>query len=591
MYASLQIQILQLNKENPPYFTYSIVKGDAEHTIFKDIFNVTGGQPAKPGDSGTGFCLWLVVHSIEDFICADNIRNSHSTKLFAQDLLTGIKDTEQRLPIIHITTTDIFLKPMYGQESLHRLIPRSHLIIDSSIWNFHVSIFGLEDTNNKLKDKYDYYKNEYLIGKTFRSTFIDALDSINKNHNRHLYNLHVANEYADLNARLLQESYLTGAHAKGVSPFVFHSEDVIRKMIYDEFVCGDNIIKTITEHKWRILLLDDKAVDPMGCHSDPGKRQKDKLQWNCKLAIIKDLLEDCLKTKICHRPCNDSNKQPASCLDNDGILIEYAQSLNEAEQAMQSKKYDIVLLDYLLDADKTGKRTQNYGYSLLNSIYNDKCRDKENTFNNYKLGPSGRFFFMFISAYSTAVYERLLAEGLNLSEDFWHISLGACPTNTPQLFLYNLLQLMKKRLKDSGLLNLSATGIHKLADSIYNQNNTNEPVRKRANHFYEQVLELHYHYRKIMKDVSIPIGDNVFDTKGSVLMTEFIKSNTNLGGLLEHFANLVHLTAFGTIRQWPEMWEEYLFFKALYCQLPQSTNEEIGCDIEKHILSLKSKQE
>ena len=207
---------------------------------------------------------------------------------------------------------------------------------------------------------------------------------------------------------------------------------------------------------------------------------------------------------------------------------------------------------------------------------------------------------MFISAYSYAVHDRLLAEGLNQSEDYWFINLGACPTNTPQLFLYNLLKLMQKRLDDSGILELSSKEIHKLINRIYlpkEQDARGDSVRKKANTLYQKVLSLQYHYRNILKDIEIPFGQNAsdFDTKGSVLMTNFIQKKINLGGMLEHLTQLVHLTAFGTIRQCQEMWEEYIYFKALFeKQLDDVSIDDFNklCqNIEKYILELKSQQQ
>ena len=213
---------------------------------------------------------------------------------------------------------------------------------------------------------------------------------------------------------------------------------------------------------------------------------------------------------------------------------------------------------------------------------------------------------MFISAYSTGVHDRLLAQGLNQSEDYWNISLGACPTNTPQLFLYNLLKIMEKRLVDSGILKLSSNAIYKLIYKIYlpkEDDPKRESVRKKANAFYQKVLSLQYHYRSILKDVEIPFGQNAnaFDTKGSVLMTNFIQTKINLGGMLEHLTQLVHLTAFGTIRQWPEMWEEYIYFKAQFEKQIVEENDfdsvvpaklkEMFLNIEKYILELKSQQQ
>ena len=67
-----------------------------------------------------------------------------------------------------------------------------------------------------------------------------------------------------------------------------------------------------------------------------------------------------------------------------------------------------------------------------------------------------------------------------------------------------------------------------------------------------------------------------------------------MGGLLEHLAQLIHLTAFGTVRQWPEMWEEYLYAKAqIEAHIDNNDNLEkrfvLLCNkIEGYILKLKS---
>ena len=106
----------------------------------------------------------------------------------------------------------------------------------------------------------------------------------------------------------------------------------------------------------------------------------------------------------------------------------------------------------------------------------------------------------------------------------------------------------------------------------------------------------------MLDDVDFPSDEsgNIFNTKGSVLITNFMKKNVNLGGLLEHLTQLVHLTAYGTVRQWPEMWEEYIYFKAQFniTQLEKDSKVQnwnarehfnnLCVDIENHILDLKS---
>lgn len=163
------------------------------------------------------------------------------------------------------------------------------------------------------------------------------------------------------------------------------------------------------------------------------------------------------------------------------------------------------------------------------------------------------------------------------------------------MFLYNLIKQMERRLDDSGILKLSSDSIYKVINKIYANSSG---VRKRANTYYQEVLSLQYHYRNILKDVEIPFGQNasVFDTKGSVLMTDFIQNKINLGGMLEHLTQLVHITAFGTVRQWPEMWEEYIYFKAMFEKQIEKDKENVDCgtlfsNIENYILKLKSQQQ
>lgn len=660
------------------------------------------------------FAVRLIIHSAKDILVGQSY-SSANAPTFAQFYLTEqtkqIQNNSEEnedgqintlIPIIHITLSNIYIDNMYGDNvELPTFIPRSYQIMDSSIWNYLVPINGIPKTNNNPEITVD-------------ERFIDVVDSIYNNYEKGLYSLSVAHEYADLNARLSVQSFLSGAHASGVAPFIFHSESAIKRMIDEEFCehkdnsCeGWNTINNIRERRWRILLVDDKAIAPMdtiGCLRENNK----EFSWNCKLTIIRDVLEKKfgLKGKIHCKACKENvsdatlsfniNKENTveidkiqkelndikdaiiiksignknidseekariiqkerkeilcdilpmgepiegykfyfnnkavsteywkevyrylqsnlpkeievieGCPSSTQILIEYAQNISEAETALKEKKYDIILLDYLLNGSK-GKEKE-YGYKLLDDIYVALKSYKDNfTLNEdgYKIGPCDRYFFIFISAYSSAVYERLLAEGLNRSEKYWHIAVGACPTNTPQLFLYNLIKLMEKRLDDSGIERLSAKGIFEVVNEIFGDDdgyNTGKPVRYKANKYYQKVLDMHYLYKKMLNDVQIPSGksQSIFNTTGSVLMTHFISKNVNLGGFLEHLTQLVHLTAFGTVRQWPEMWEEYIYFKAQFnfdqfkedCKVLKWDAEEkfngLCIALENHILSLKS---
>lgn len=603
MDIKIKIEILNANKDGFEYAICNPIDENWSENIFiDDILQSSNGRKVALSEKEEKALIWVVAHPLGDFLEGQKANSSNKTP-FSQELLLsftqdGRKNTQ--LPILHLATTDIYASSLYNtdtDEPLCPLVPRSFQIMDSSIWNYLVCLFNI-DVYNKIYDKSGTEKLivDYTI--KWKEVLRNAILNIYDNYNKNVYHLTIAHEYADLNARLIKESYLSGAHAKGVAPFIFHSEDVTSRMIEREFCKQQNsTIKKIKNTKWRILLVDDKAKAEM----DNDRIIKDTnqtLPWNCKLKVINQLIENQFGIEsIPYRRfdgLDDGLKKEIS--NKYSFLTEYAESLEDAIKALQTKKYDLILLDYLL----AGKKNH-YGYQLLEKIYSDYDSQKNVAEKNYrfKYGPRKRFYFMFISAYSSAVFDRLLAEGLNQSEDYWFISVGACPTNTPQLFLYNLIKLMEKRLDDSGILNLSSGEVFKLVSKIYPKEDETKglSVRKRANDNYQKVLSLQYHYRSILKDVEIPFGQNanVFDTRGSVLMTNFIQNKVNLGGLLEHLTQLVHITAFGTVRQWPEMWEEYIYFKAMFEKQLDDVSEkefrDLCQNIEDYIIKLKFQQQ
>lgn len=614
--SKIKIEIIDANDFE---FFFSVCKPDSNlnwgcEKFIVDILELAGGKDCQKSILGDDektrtrihYPMWVVAHPISDFIGGQRAKASNEIP-FSQDLLLSVNE---QLPILHIATTDLYAPSLYNSDvNLNSLVPRSFQIMDSSIWNYLVTPFDIDVFKKVYKDNGLF---EVVLDYTieWKKALRCAIHSIFTNyHEKKLYSLTIAHEYADLNARLLNQSYLSGAHAKGVSPFIFHSEDVISRLIVKEFE-ERNTINEIKRKKWRILLVDDKAISEMDNQKFPKENENygnspimeeddSNLPWNCKLAIIIKLLKKVFGvSEIPYRRYDGKENGKEREVNQDAILlIEYAESLHDAVAALKIKKYDLILLDYLL----AGKHN-NYGYQLLDKIVSDYESQRKRSEKKYifKYGPRKRFFFMFISAYSSAVYERLLAEGLNQSEDYWFVSVGACPTNTPQLFLYNLIKMMEKRMDDSGILKLSSVDIFELVDKIFlpkKDDQRGDSVRKRANAFYQKVLSLQYHYRSILKDVEIPFGQyaSVFDTKGSVLMTDFIQKKINLGGLLEHLTQLVHLTAFGTVRQWPEMWEEYVYFKAMFERQLDDVGERsfrnLCGNIEDYILKLKSQQQ
>lgn len=425
-------------------------------------------------------------------------------------------------------------------------------------------------------------------------------DRITKNRKR--YSLKSALEYRDFYMRMLTNNDVTGAHKQFVSPFLFHSEQELRHKIKFE---KDEEVEQLKKYKWRILLVDD--------HGDDNKLTpiweptEESINYN-KQEEIKNTLsklygKDYIKTESLPSKLDIIKEELSELFGKDyittestdttaHIYIDCVNTLVEARNKLKEKKYEIILLDYLLGAkqcNKWGKIIEReYSYELLEDIKKQEDertkKDKQERLDLFKKGPDNRFFFMFISAFTTAVSERLLTEGWLRSEKYWYIGEGACPVNTPYLFQYRLLHIMQKRMEDMGLnklLGINHTDFESsyiktdIIDVIFAPNDKN--VRQSANRHFNNVLSILYNYKNLLVDTHN--ASNPFDSPESTLATDFVMNNAYIGGFLEHLAQLVYLTAFGTVRQWPEMWEEYQFLKSVVGRI------EV---IEKYIFKLKN---
>ena len=471
-------------------------------------------------------------------------------------------------PIIHILQKegDIFLTDDFSPNA-----PRFRYITDSGIWNYLAT--DKEDFKNDVKE-------------------------IKQNWEKGYYDLLIAREYAELNARLTQNSYLhipqnsghgaagstNGGHGAEVSPFLFHSETQIKSKIEPQDVFS---------YQWRFLLLDDKV--------DKKKKDKTGILSSANDDLPPLTKADILRERIGQIPgakCEyvlakknvddgkwyfykDGKKETELLAPPEGVNIQIVcvETIEGACALMGKFEFDIILLDYLLDKDESlSNSPRAYGYQLLTKIYKREV--------TVELGPQGKLFFMFISAFTTAVNERLTLEGLSRDEEIWLIGEGACPTNTPELFKYRLLHLMKRRLDQTGIRGLSLQNILGIVKDIFSMDDTKEErilsVREKAHREYPRILELHYDYFRLRKN----------DEDKSLLVQSFIKDLVHLGAMLEHLLQMVHLIAFGTVRQWPEIWEEYHFFIRTIRVKGDDDRKaiiEISKNIEQYIIELKSK--
>ena len=529
---------------------------------------------------------YLSYYSLTDLF--SNSRGLYKKEDFDLKESATARDVDRRTaldgPTIHMTLGNIIPNE---DNSLDEPFKRFARYMDSSIWNYYAPIIiKNESKDGSDPERYDFSHFISVIQAIINNSFYKTPQGVTN-----LYEINVTKEYADINERILMQSKLmeVSGHGKNVSPFLFHSErkvmNEIERMKSPNNGCDkNNIVEEILNYKWRILLVDDHDIKPM--------RIGEQSSNVAKLDIIEKAINDLFKNEtVVTRNFGNDKAQ---------IYIDSVSNLKEAQDALKSKKYEIILLDYLLDDN--GKGGREYGYELLKGIWakeENKAEDvkyKDYIF-DYKKGPDNRFYFMFISAFTTAVSERLLAEGWARSEDYWYIGEGACPINTPYLFQYRLLHIMEKRLKEMGLAKWNLKKHEEQNDSSKNENAKKNPfacllktihetftkevveehnniytelikeiysskdeARQRANEKFQDVLDLLYHYKSLIRDTHFT--ENWFDSNESVLVTEFIKSHMAYEGVLEHLTQLVYLTAFGTVRQWPEMWEEYLYIKS-----------------------------
>ena len=509
-------------------------------------------------------------------------------------------------PTIHLTKGDIFIVNDTNNKKGGEPNKRYARYMDSSIWNYYVPILI------KNEETIEPCENGEILSSNYDFTPLESvLNEIICNYLNNRYQLRVAQEYAHLFSRIVNQSFLpdiSGGHGKAVSPFLFHSE----RKSSEDLKKGEHIeiLSKIKQYQWRFLLVDDHCTEKMAVVDG-------KIATLNKLDIVKTELENLFDE-------GSVATKKEEITDKTFIYIDCASNLEEAMTALQNKKYEIILLDYLLGEKGNGRE---YGYELLKGIWYKENKDnlekerkeeleklyKEYVF-DYKKGPDNRFYFMFISAFTTAVSERLLTEGWLRSEEYWYIGEGACPVNTPYLFQYRLLHIMEKRLKEMGLAKWDVKKKKEQNDSSKNENAKKKPfacllktihetftkevvedhnniytdlikeiysskdeARQRANEKFQDILDLLYHYKSLIKDTHIT--ENCFDSNESVLATEFIKKHMNYEGVLEHLTQLVYLTAFGTVRQWPEMWEEYQYIKSVLGKIEE---------VEIYIVDLKN---
>jgi hypothetical protein len=566
-FANLQSEI----KDSPP--------------IAKILCNALKSLVVKESEKkDDNYDFYIAYHNISDFFGDNGLKRRH---LFAQyiyisenklrdflidqnkkrinryltdedvyiDLITGeekkVYDPKAfpPLPMIHITALDLF----YNGETENRkkklqtqgiIIPRYIKYLDSSIWNQYVP-FEKENSN------------------TFYNRLCNAIENIIRYTDEGFYKDDKIKAIADFNARLLVNSHLesnTDKHDAYVAPFIFHSETEMKDKANEQLkkiikIYGNNLI-------WRILLVDDKAERTTITDANKETKKGDNINI---YEVLNKLTEELQLTKELKL----------------SVEWECEKTLDEAQKRFNEQRFDIILLDYLLDYRETGAlKDREYGYELLEKIHEKFDKKKNSILQDNSKGIFDKFWIMFTSVFRNAVRGKLQEKGYTYNTDNWIIARGACPSTTPELFKYNLLSLMLLQLDTITNLSLSKNAQDKIKNKriitvsdllrqIYSLN-----IRENAMTFFDALLKMRANYNILKNDYNYN-GDN-----GSLLVKNlFTDINNYHNAFWEHLQHLVYLTAFGTILQWTDMWAEYMLVK-------DKLDSDIAGNIGDYIISL-----
>lgn len=489
-------------------------------------------------------------------------------------------------------------KKYYEQNRDSAINDPSHLIpifdenrfqhVKPIIIRFNKSLSILKDTQ-KIDRRISYLDSSiWLRYISDEKSFETAKQDIEEYYKLGLYKTANANECLEFYARLVKTSFLrplnkTSSHDSYLSPFLFHSESTMKTKSVD--LCEVFFKGKYEDLKWRVLLVDDHSTNKQ---TKENVGDENKFSTISKCRIIRNALKDnfsfsCYSQEQCKSHCDLSSLNCAEeiCSGEDDkksrkieIELDCCDKVDDALIKMSCRRYDIIFLDYLLGWNNE-KTERKYSYELLSKIKDNESDEPSNKIK----GPFNQFWFFFISAFPNAVLERLSEQGMQFNTDYWHLARGACPTTTPELFKFNLLSFMKRQIEVmSKLPNVKPlTNPDEILVLIYEDNNE-KPISSRASDYFDSLLKMRANYHILEKDYTYNNTKELGSPLVHSLFPETMSYNT---AFWEHLMNLVYLTAFGTIRQWHEMWQEYQLVKS-------KLNPKTTDLIEEYIVAFKN---
>jgi len=454
-------------------------------------------------------------------------------------------------PVIIISYKDI-MKPV-SDKVLETLRPnRRYLFLDSSVWTYFVA---MEHSD-------------------FLERINEVLSHIKSNMEKKLYDLNIGKEYIEFQARLMFQSYLQriGGHSRHIVPFHFHSERV-KYLDAKKIKC--ELHEKFNHVYLRCLLIDDKANTNLNginaTEEEEGIKKFGKLYniqrlFNDKVGLKNShtpWLRTVIKKKSLHRGEGETDDsaiflrwhEGESALDkidreknNEEIVpgkidlsLEYAETYEDALYMLKTQRYDIILLDYLLDPRPDGFRY--YGSEIIKEL---RSGSKE-----YKRGPFERFWIFPITAYPNALSSDLINRGIPRSGHHYHIAQGADPINTPNLFRYNFFLLLRRLIEDAfPRQDLSNIDVLKFISQEFEKFTYKEDIHIFARIILPELIQWHSKVKSLKK-----ISQRSYYARSMRAWMNFKFNSIDWA----HLNNLFYNLAFGTVHQNSMVWEDYQY--------------------------------
>lgn len=416
-----------------------------------------------------------------------------------------------------------------------------------------------------------------------------------------LYGCNNSKEYLEFWARMLINSRLgtfeSSTHGK-IIPIAFHSEGEMAKetnsmikQMREEFTARGAARQPLI---WKLLLIDDHATQPLsGCNKT-------------KIDILRDRLapifpiEDGDGYAPCPTPEVTRPALDSLCL----IKLHYSETKDEALQRLKRERFDIILLDYLLNKSATAKDPSSFDTSdeLLRELKDAAI------YRRGEYGPLRHLWFSNASAFAMALYAKMVATGMSYHmPDCWWMDKGACPVSTPELFRHNLLQFMRHQVEflSSSFQNPGESGYSTLFDllkEIYLPKNSH--VRDSAAQHFSRLLQLKESYALLRGDIEYGMNsetDKHFPEKlaanphkSEIVFSLFPDMTHYSQAFWDHLLRLIYHTAHGSPQDWPQMLVNFKEIKGILHRAAKSLGdfnsaEEITRAIEKCIIDLHAR--